>query len=340
MPPSPKSGQKSISIGLQGGGVHAAFSWGVIDQLLADGRLDVDAISATSSGAMMAAVMAQGMHDGGTEGAREALKTFWKKLSVVSTMLPLRMKVVDKFLGHVGLDLSPTTMALDVITRIFSPYQFNLFDINPLRGIVEELVDFSMLNKHSPIALYINATHARSGKGKIFEAPNLSLDAVMASGCLPYMFKTVEVDGEPYWEGSFSGCPALAPLVNNGHSTDLLLVQTHPAYVEEVPTHAADILDRATEMSFNAVLNLELKTIALYNEMIERAKLDQKPVLIHSIDAGDMLTSLGRSSKMNADWDFLVYLHDLGTQAASDWLEKNYALIGKSSSYDGDSKAA
>jgi NTE family protein len=337
MPPHTK---KTLTLALQGGGVHAAFSWGVIDQLLADGRVDIKAMSATSSGAMLAAVMAQGMHDGGVEGARDALKAFWKKVSVVSGMLPLRMKVVDKFLGHVGLDLSPSTMALDVITRIFSPYQFNLFDINPLRGIVEELVDFSMLNKNSPIALYINATHVRTGKGKVFEAPHLSLDAVMASGCLPYMFKTVEVDGEPYWEGSFSACPALSPLVNNAHSSDLLLIQTHPSYVDEVPIHAADILDRATEMSFNAVLQQELKTIALYNQMIERAQLDQQPMLIHSIDAGDMLTSLGRSSKMNADWDFLVYLHDLGTQAASDWMEKNYELIGKSSSYDGDSKAA
>ncbi len=332
--------QKSISLGLQGGGVHAAFGWGVIDQLLADGRLRIDALSGTSSGAMMAVVMAQGMKDGGAEGAREALKSFWKKVSVVSAMLPLRMKVVDKFLGHVGLDLSPTTMALDVITRIFSPYQFNLFDINPLRGIVEELVDFDALNKTSPLGLYINATHARTGRGKIFDAKDVSLDAVMASACLPYMFKTVEVDGEPYWEGSFSGCPALAPLINNGHCPDILVVQIHPTNVEEVPTHAADILDRATEMSFNSMLHMELKSIALYNQMIRLAKLDQKEIFIHRIESEDMLASLGRSSKMNADWDFLVYLHDLGVQAATDWLEQNFDLIGKSSSYDMDAMAA
>jgi NTE family protein len=338
--PSKPPQQKTISLGLQGGGVHAAFSWGVVDQLLTDGRIRIEAISATSGGAMLAAVMAQGMSDGGAQGARKAMEAFWKKISIASDMMPLRMKVVDKFLGNVGIDLSPSTMALDYITRMFSPYQFNLFDINPLRGILEEMVDFAMLNRKSPVPLYINATHAKTGMGKVFECGNLSLDAVMASSCLPYMFKTVEVDGEPYWEGSFSGCPALAPLINNAHSPDLLVVQIHPTNVEEVPTNAADILDRATEMSFNSVLHLELKTIALYNQMIGMGMTGQKPIYIHRIEAEELLASLGRSSKLNADWDFLVYLHDLGAQAARDWLEENYDLIGKRSSYDMGSIAA
>ena len=230
--------------------------------------------------------------------------------------------MVDKFLGHVGIDLSPASMALDYITRVFSPYQFNLFDINPLRGILGEMVDFQALNKQSPIALYVNATHARSGKGKIFDHTTLSLDAIMASSCLPFMFKTVEIDGEPYWDGSFSGCPALAPLVNNAHTADIVLVQVHPAYVEDVPTAAADILDRATEMSFHSVLLHELKSIALYNQIIERGLSGQKPVFVHTIESGDMLNSLGRSSKLNADWDFVQYLRDLGIQAAEDWLRQ------------------
>jgi NTE family protein len=150
----------------------------------------------------------------------------------------------------------------------------------------------------------------------------------------------VEVDGEPYWEGSFSGCPALTPLVNGSHSPDILVVQIHPNHVDEVPTNAADILDRATEMSFNSVLHMELKSIALYNRMIEMGKLDQQQIYIHRIEAEEMLGSLGRSSKLNADWDFLIYLHDLGAQAAKDWLDKNYDLIGKRSSYDMGSLAA
>ncbi len=323
MPASPKK----IALALQGGGTHAAFTWGVIDQLLLDGRVEIDAISATSGGSILAAVMAQGLHDGGPDAAREALKQFWKKVSLASTLLPLRMKVVDQFLGTVGIDLTPQSMALDYITRIFSPSQFNLFDINPLRGIVEDLVNFDMLNRESPVKLFINATNARTGKSKVFEESNLSLDAVMASSCLPFVFKTVEIDGEAYWDGSFSGSPALSPLANMG-ATDIVLVQVHPGYVEDVPTTAADILDRATELSFHAVLLQELKTIDLYNRLIAAGKLDQAPVFVHTIESESMLGSLGRSSKLNADWDFLVYLHDLGVQAATDWLEKNYAAIG------------
>jgi NTE family protein len=325
---------KPISLALQGGGAHGAFSWGVVDQLLLDGRVDIEAVSATSGGAMIAAVLAQGLLDGGKEGARELLTQFWRKVSIASGLLPLRMNVVDKFLGHVGIDLSPSSMALDYITRIFSPYQFNLFDINPLRGIVEETVDFKALRQKSPIELFINTTNARTGKSTIFDTKHLNLDAVMASSCLPYMFKTVEIDGEPYWDGSFSGCPLLAPLANREGSKDVLLVQIHPSSVEEVPTAAADILDRATEISFHAVLLQELKTIGIYNQMIEGGMLKQEPVFMHRIESQDMLVSLGRASKLNADWDFLIYLHDLGTQAASDWLEQHGDAIGKHSSVD------
>ncbi len=329
------SDTKSVSLALQGGGSHSAFSWGVIDQLLADQRVAIEAVSATSGGSMLACVLAQGLIEGGPEGARELLKSFWHKVSIAASMLPLRMNVVDKFLGHVGIDLSPSTMALDYITRIFSPYQFNLFDINPLRSIVEETVDFRALNKKSPIALYINATNARSGKGRVFDEKNLSLDAVMASSCLPFIFKTVEIDGEPYWDGSFSGCPALSPLVERDGTRDILLVQSHPSHVEEVPTTAADILDRATELSFHSVLLHELQNIELQNRLIEAEKTPRrKPVYIHRIEAQDMLASLGRSSKLNAEWDFLIYLHDLGVQAATDWLKDHYDTIGKSSSTD------
>lgn len=325
---------RSISLALQGGGAHAAFTWGVIDQILMDGRLKIEAVSATSSGAILAAVMVQGLMDGGNEGAREALLTFWRKVSIASSLMPLQMKVVDKFLGHVGIDLSPSSMALDYITKIFSPYQFNLFDLNPLRGIVEEMVDFDRLNKKPSTWLYINATNARTGKSRIFEPGNLSLDAVMASSCLPFIFKTVEVDGEPYWDGSFSGCPSLTPLVNHNEPGDIVLVQIHPSFVDETPTTAADILDRATEISFHSVLLHEMKTIELYNGMIASGALKQNPVFLHRIEAQDMLTSLGRASKLKADWDFLIHLHDIGVQSATDWLASNFNQLGKSSSLD------
>lgn len=314
---------RTISLALQGGGTHSAFAWGVIDQLLLDGTYDIEAISATSGGAMLAAVTAQGLLDGGKEGARDALQSFWKKVSVASSMLPMRMTAVDKFLSNVGIDFSPSTMALDYVTRIFSPHQFNLFDINPLRGIVEEVVDFKALNTRSPVKLFVNATNARTGKSRLFDQTDLSLDAVMASSCLPFIFKTVEVDGEPYWDGSLSGCPPLAPLVNDAQSPDIVLVQVHPVQVEEVPTKPTDILDRVLEISFNSILAQEFKSIELYNALIDSGRLDRAPVTLHRIDAQDELVSSGRASKLNADWDFLIYLHDLGVQAATDWLAKS-----------------
>lgn len=324
---------KKLSLALQGGGAHGAFSWGVLDRLLADKRIAIDAISATSGGAMTACILAQGLHTGGPEGAREALAAFWQKVSVAASLLPLRMNVVDKFLGHVGIDLSASSMALDYITKVFSPYQFNLFDINPLRSIVAEMVDFAVLQR-SPLALHINATHARTGKCRIFTGADLTLEAVMASACLPYLFKTVEIDGEPYWDGSFSGCPALSPLIEHSGTRDILLVQVHPGYVEEVPTAAADILDRATELSFHCVLLQELKLLELRNQT------STTPVYLHRIEAQDMLASLGRASKLNAEWEFLTYLRDLGAQAAADWLDKHYDKIGKDSSADFSAIAA
>ncbi|MCE2927935.1 MAG: patatin-like phospholipase family protein [Rickettsiales bacterium] len=309
-----------ISLALQGGGAHAAYSWGVIDQLLQDETIEIEAISATSGGAMLAVVAAQGLMEGGREGARDALLKFWRKANIAAGLLPIRTTIADKFLGSVGIDLSPSSMALDVLTKMFSPYQFNLFDINPMKSIIEEMVDFKALNKKSPIPLYINTTHARTGKSRVFDHSEVSLDAVMASCCLPYIFRTVEIDGEPYWDGSFSACPALAPLVGSGR--DIMLVEVHPHYVEEIPTGAADILDRMTEISFTAALLSELRAIEQYNSMIESGALKQKPVTMHRIEAQDILLGLGRSSKLNLEWSFLMYLHDIGIQSATDWLEK------------------
>jgi NTE family protein len=336
-----KSGlAKPISLALQGGGSHGAFTWGVIDQLLADGRVRIEAVSAASGGAILGSILAQGLYNGSAEAARDLLKSFWRKVSIASTLMPLRINAVDKFLGNVGIDLSPSTLALDVITRMFSPYQFNLFDLNPLRGIVSELVDFPMLNKKSPMAIYVNATNAKTGKGKIFSHKELSLDVVMASACLPFVFKTVEIDGEPYWDGSFSGCPPLSPLTSREDISDIVLVQVHPSQVDEVPTTAADILDRTTELSFHSVLLHELKAIQTRNQLITTGKLDEAPVHVHRIEAEEMLTNLGRASKLNTDWDFLMHLHDIGAQAAEDWLGQNYDKIGKDSSADFSALAA
>lgn len=307
---------KHVTLALQGGGAHGAFAWGAVDRLLHTNAIALEGITAASGGALSAVVLADGYVRGGPEEACRHLKAFWKKVSVAANMLPIRPQVVDKFLSDVGLDFAPGTMALDFITKLFSPYQFNLFDLNPLRGIVGEMVDFERLRAQKQIKLYINATHAKSGRSRVFREHEISLEAVMASCCLPYLFRTVEVDGEPYWDGGFSGSPALYPLLEGKKPQNVLLVATLPFAVDEVPTKAADILDRAAEVSFVASFHQELRLLEAHN-----AAHPQAEITVHAIEASDVMASLGRASKLSGDWDFLLYLYDLGVQAAQDWME-------------------
>ena len=192
---------------LQGGGAHGAFTWGVLDRLLEDERIDIEAITAASAGAMNAAVLASGMVSGGREGAREALQAFWYKVGTAASMLPIRPTMMDKMMPGGNLSFSPAFFALDFMTRVLSPYQFNFFDINPLRSIVEEVVDFEAIRANKEIQLFINATNARTGKIKVFNSHELTLDMVMASACLPFIFKTVEIGGEAYWDPARSWPP-------------------------------------------------------------------------------------------------------------------------------------
>lgn len=312
---APKPLPKHVTLALQGGGAHGAFAWGAVHQLLLDGRVFLDGITATGGGAIQAVVLAEGFRLNGIEGAIAHMERLWRSISMTTALLPLKPNPLVKFLGDVKVDFAPTTMAMDYVTRLFSPYQFNLFDLNPLRGIVSDLVDFEELSGSSPCPIYINATHAKTGVSRIFREHELTLDVVMASACLPFLFKTVMIDDEPYWDGAYTGNPALKHLLSETEKGDVLLIQTIAATSEDVPTNASDILDHATDLSFNHALNADIELIHLHNAQFPNAKLT-----LHRVDSGDILSSLGRASKLNVDWDFLSYLHDLGAQAMSDWL--------------------
>lgn len=328
-----------VNLALQGGGAHGAYSWGVLDQLLGDGRLHIHAISAASSGALNAVVLAQGMMENGVAGAQQALHDFWHRVSLAAGLMPIKPAFMQKMLGPVplALELNPSFMAVDFITRMFSPYQFNLFDINPVRSIVEEMVDFERLAKESPIKLFLNATHVKTGKVKVFKGADITLDSTMASACLPFFFKTVEVNGEPYWDGGYTGNPALYPLFYHTECEDILVVQTTPLLVEDVPTQAADIMDRINEISFNASLMGEMRAIAFVAKLLESGVLPEKrhkAMRVHMVEAQEILASLGRHSKLNADWDFLCHLRDVGGQSAVEWLSAHAAAVGVRSSID------
>ncbi len=327
-----KSGAvKKVNLALQGGGAHGAFTWGVLERLLAEEHLDVEAITATSAGAVNAVIVAQGMLEGGPDRAREMLSAFWRSVSTAASMSPLQPSIVDKLLGNVKLEFSPSFMALDFLSRIFSPYQFNLLDLNPLRSILEEVVDFDRIRKNKEIKLFVNATHVRSGRVRVFKTHEVTLDVVMASTCLPFLFKTVEVDGEPYWDGGYSGNPSLFPLFYHCNSDDVILVQINPLFVEEVPTTASDILDRVNEISFNGILIDEMRAIHFVHKLLREHNISEekyKYVNVHMIEANDLMAPLGRASKLNADWDFLRHLRDIGIQTAGDWLEAHFDDIG------------
>jgi NTE family protein len=328
--------RKSITLALQGGGAHGAFTWGVLDRLLEDGRLSIEGISSTSAGAMNAVVLADGLHSGGPDGAREALEAFWRAISDAARFSPLQRTPFDMLTGRWSLDGSPGYIALDLMSRLVSPYDLNPLDINPLRDLVVRTVDFDRVNACTQTRVFVTATHVRSGRARVFRQPDLSCAAVMASACLPFMYKAVDVDGEDYWDGGYMGNPALFPLVDDCLARDLVLVQVNPIVRDETPRSARGILNRLNEITFNASVLKDLRALVLLKQLIETGDLEHeryRNTLLHRIFAPE-LRSLDVSSKMNAEWAFLVHLRDAGRSAADAWLAASFDCLGHASTLD------
>jgi NTE family protein len=329
--------QKVIELALQGGGAHGAFTWGVLDRLLEDGRIRIEGLSGTSAGAMNGAVVADGIASGGYDAAREGLQNFWSAVSAAAQFSPIRRSPIDMALRRWTLDWSPGYQAAETLSRVFTPYNLNPLDINPLRDIVAEQVDFERVNQCRDLKLFVTATNVRTGRPKIFRQPDISVDALMASACLPTLFKAVEIDGEAYWDGGFMGNPALFPLIDECDARDLVIIQINPIRREELPRTAPEIADRINEITFNASLIKELRSLAFLWELIHYENLEReryRDARLHRIHADPVMVELGASSKLNAEWAFLSYLRDVGRDAASQWLEKHYDDIGQRSSFD------
>jgi NTE family protein len=301
---APKRVTKTINLALQGGGAHGAFTWGVIDRLLEDGRLDFDGIVATSAGAMNAAVLACGLAEGGLDGARTALTNFWRRVSHAGIWSPLQPTVFDRLMQNQTTESSPAFLAFDMMTRLLSPYQFNPFNLNPLRMVLEKSVDFDVIRAaHCPIKLFLCATNVRSGKVKIFDNSEVSIDAVMASACLPFLFQAVEIGGEAYWDGGYMGNPAIFPLIYNCDSRNVLVININPIRRDEIPRTATGILNRINEISFNSSLMREMRAIAFVTDLIDQDKAlsaKLKKIHIHSIaPTKSRPTSMSRASSMS-----------------------------------------
>ncbi|WP_290789341.1 patatin-like phospholipase family protein [Halomonas sp.] len=331
---------KRIDLALQGGGSHGAFTWGVMDRLLEDGRIEIEGISGTSAGAMNGVVMADALTRGDRDTARQALHDFWAAVSHAGRSSPIQRTPLDKLMGNWSLDHSPGYIAMDLMSRLVSPYQLNPFDLNPLRDIVSERVDFERVRQCEDLKLFVTATNVRSGKQRIFTREEMSVDAVMASACLPTVFKAVEIDGEAYWDGGYMGNPSLMPLMEHCGSRDIVVVQINPIYREELPTSAAAIMNRLNEITFNAALIKEVRMIAMVQRLLGDHGVDIgcfEGTLFHRIAGDDTLGKLSVSSKLNSEWPFLCHLRDEGRRTAEEWLAENFETLGQRSTLDVES---
>jgi len=329
---------KPINLALQGGGAHGAFTWGVLDRLCEEPRISIEGISATSAGAMNGAVFASGLAKDGREGARAALEAYWKRVAKAGELSPLRPNIFDKLLGFTSTGESPAFLAFDLMTRMLSPYQFNPLNLNPLRTVLQQSVDFDALRSDKcPVKLFLSATNVRTGKVKIFENNEITADAVLASSCLPFLFQAIEIDGEAYWDGGYMGNPAIFPLIYGCKSHDVVIVHINPIERAKLPRTASEIMNRINEISFNSSLMREMRAVSFVTKLIDDGKLDDPSfsrMLIHAIADDGMMCSLGVASKMSTEWEFLTGLRDTGRARADSWIAQNFDQLGNSSTVD------
>ncbi len=334
---SSKPQRKHISLALQGGGAHGAFTWGVLDRLMRDKHIFIDGISGTSAGAMNAAVFTDGFIKGGRQGAVDNLYTFWKKVSEQSVLTAHNGNgwgtgswFAPQSADPWNVDNAPAFMMADFVTRMFSPYQLNPMNINPLRDILMDMVDFEQLRRRKDIKLFVSATNVRTCKLKLFRTNELCVEALLASACIPLAFQAVEFRGEHYWDGGYLANPAISPLIHECHSGDVIIVQINPMNRPDLPKTAREILNRLNEISFNSTLVREMSGMATISKLVADGKLKDTPyrkVNFHMIAAEDEMSRLGASSKFNADWRFLHELYELGVETTETWLEENFDYI-------------
>jgi NTE family protein len=333
----------ALDLALQGGGSHGAFTWGVLDRLLEDEGLAVQGVSGTSAGALNGAVLVTGLVRGGREAARAALRAFWEDVGRSSqAFAPFSLTQAAAAQHHrFNFDRLPSYLWVTSFWRSFSPYEFNPLNLNPLRDVVRRHVDEAALreaHRHVPgLGLFVTATSVHTGQARVFTGEDLSIDALLASACLPFLFQAVEIDGEPYWDGGYTGNPALYPLIYRTHTLDILLVKINPLKREGTPTRSVEIMDRMSEITFNASLIAELRAIAFVSRLLREHKLDPrqyKDLRLHMVADDEGLAPFNASSKLNTDPAFLAQLFSLGRAAAERWLAAHRSDLGRRSSLD------
>jgi NTE family protein len=337
----PKSNRKKINLGLQGGGAHGAFTWGVLDGLLEDERIDIEGISGTSAGAMNAVMLADGLARGGAEEARKRLAEFWRAASLDGNLPALQRTVVDRLFSFTPYDGSPAQAWFNAIARYLSPYDLNPLNINPLRDLIERFVDFAAVRACKEVSLFISATNVHTGRLRIFPQEKLSADVIMASACLPFLFRAVEIDGVPYWDGGYMGNPALFPFFGATETEDVLIVQINPVERPTTPTSQTEIMNRINEITFNSSLLSEFRAIDFVRRMIDQGRLphgtgpgEYRRINVHRIALDSSFKKLTAGSKLKSDFEFFQLLHKGGRRAARNFLTAHFDDIGVRSTVD------
>ncbi len=332
---------KRINLALQGGGAHGAFTWGVLEHLLSDGRLVIEGISGTSAGAINAVMLADGLARGGPAEAEKRLADFWRAVSSTGNLPTLQRAVTERLLSFMPLEGSPVQAWLGALSRYFSPYDFNPLNINPLKDLIERFVDFEALRAYSALQIFISATNVRTGHVHVFSREKITADAVMASACLPLLFRAVEIDGVPYWDGGYLGNPVIFPFFGTTKAEDVLVVQINPLVRQKTPTSSAEIMNRINEITFNSSLLAEFRAIEFVARLIDQGRLPRgtgpgqyRRVNVHRIVLDRFGSHFDAISKLTTDYDFFEMLRVNGRRAARRFLDEHFDDIGVRSTVD------
>jgi len=331
---------KRINLALQGGGSHGAFTWGVLDKLLEDGRVDFEGISGTSAGAMNAAILAQGLHEGGREGARKALTAFWEEIGTYAPFSLVRTSPLDRLAGNWNLDRSPGAAIVEMAQRLAPPAIRNPLRLNSLATVLRNRLRTESVQACAHVKLFVTATNVETGEARVFRNAEINHEALLASACLPSLFEAVMIDGQPYWDGGYTGNPAIWPFIYECASRDVVLVQINPLIRTGVPKTLAEIDNRLNEITFNGALIGEMRAIAFAQKLIEDdgasgPAIDRlKRMLVHIVADEAAMLPLGAVSKFNVEPEFLRHLRDVGRSAAERWLAASFDDLGTKSSVD------
>ncbi|MBP6985424.1 MAG: patatin-like phospholipase family protein [Alphaproteobacteria bacterium] len=332
------SQKKNVGLALQGGGTHLAFSWGVLDYLLEDGRIHFEGGSGTSAGGLTCAALAQGLMKNGNPGARVELEAFWRMIHEQGKKIGLQPSLVDEFVSKYGLDNSMTMAMLNSISRArLSPYQWNPYGAKLFADMLNGFYDIDKLSKLEDFKLFLTATNVKTGRLKIFSGHELTVESFMASACIPILAQAVEIDGQAYWDGGYIGNPSLFPLIYNCETSDILVILVIPHVVDSTPHTYAEVSWRMQELMHTNTLTREMRAIEFVTSLIDQGIADKdklKRINIHVIEDHQFFSTLSPTSRLNTDWKFLTMLYERGRQVAETWMKKNYKDIGKKSTID------